>query len=85
MDTIQLTKQQQARLNQCVMEINANRAKIAPLQDIEKALQMTVQMVLQTILEAHDVDPAASYQMNADATALVRVEPKEHHGLAVAS
>ncbi|NDD55604.1 hypothetical protein EBZ39_17355, partial [bacterium] len=64
MDTIQLTKQQQARLNQCVLEINANRAKIAPLQDIEKALQMTVQMVLQTILEAHDVDPAASYQMN---------------------
>ncbi|NBW22854.1 MAG: hypothetical protein EBR82_84405 [Caulobacteraceae bacterium] len=77
MDTIQLTKQQHARLNQCVMEINANRAKIAPLQDIEKALQMTVQMVLQTILEAHDVDPAASYQMNADATALVRVEAKE--------
>ena len=77
MDTIQLTKQQQARLNQCVLEINANRAKIAPLQDIEKALQMTVQMILQTILEAHDVDPAASYQMNADATALVRVEAKE--------
>jgi hypothetical protein len=38
---------------------------------------MTVQMVLQTILESHDVDPAASYQMNADATALVRVEAKE--------
>jgi hypothetical protein len=59
------------------LEINANRAKIAPLQDIEKTLQMTVQMVLQTILESHDVDPAASYQMNADATALVRVEAKE--------
>jgi hypothetical protein len=77
MDTIQLTKQQQTRLNQCVMEINANRAKIAPLQDIDKTLQMTVQMVLQTILESQDVDPAASYQMNADATALVRVEAKE--------
>jgi hypothetical protein len=77
MDTIQLTKQQQARLNQCVMEINANRAKIAPLQDIEKALQMTVQMVLQTILESHDVDANDTYQMNADATALVRVEAKE--------
>ena len=77
MDTIQLTKQQQARLQHIAAEINANRAKIAPLQDIDKALQMTVQMVLQTILEAHDVDPAASYQMNADATALVRVEAKE--------
>jgi hypothetical protein len=77
MDTIQLTKQQQARLNQCVMEINANRAKIAPLQDMDKTLQMTVQMVLQTILEAHEVDPNDSYQMNADATALVRVEAKE--------
>jgi hypothetical protein len=77
MDTIQLTKQQQARLNQCVLEINANRAKIAPLQDIEKALQMTVQMVLQTILESHDVDANDTYQMNADATALVRVEAKE--------
>jgi hypothetical protein len=85
MDTIQLTKQQQARLQQIAAEINANRAKIAPLQDIDKVLQMTVQMVLQTILEASDVDPTASYQMNADATALVRVEPKEHHGLAVAS
>jgi len=80
-----LTKQQQARLQQIAAEINANRAKIAPLQDIDKVLQMTVQMVLQTILEASDVDPTASYQMNADATALVRVEPKEHHGLAVAS
>lgn len=59
------------------MEINANRAKIAPLQDIEKALQMTVQMVLQTILESHDVDANDTYQMNADATALVRVEAKE--------
>ena len=77
MDTIQLTKQQQARLNQCVMEINANRAKIAPLQDIEKALQMTVQMVLQTILESHEVDADDTYQMNADATALVRVEARE--------
>ena len=77
MDTIQLTKQQQTRLQHIASEINANRAKIAPLQDIEKTLQMTVQMVLQTILEAHDVDPAASYQMNADATALVRVEAKE--------
>ena len=77
MDTIQLTKQQQARLNQCVMEINANRAKIAPLQDIEKALQMTVQMILQTILESHEVDANDTYQMNADATALVRVEAKE--------
>jgi hypothetical protein len=77
MDTIQLSKQQQARLNQCVLEINANRAKIAPLQDIEKALQMTVQMVLQTILESHDVDANDTYQMNADATALVRVEAKE--------
>jgi cell division FtsZ-interacting protein ZapD len=77
MDTIQLTKQQQARLNQCVMEINANRAKIAPLQDIDKALQMTVQMVLQTILESHEVDANDTYQMNADATALVRVEAKE--------
>ncbi len=77
MDTIQLTKQQQARLNQCVMEINANRAKIAPLQDIDKALQMTVQMILQTILEAHEVDVNDTYQMNADATALVRVEAKE--------
>jgi hypothetical protein len=74
MDTIQLTKQQQARLNQCVMEINANRAKIAALQDIEKALQMTVQMVLQTILEAHEVDANDTYRMNDDATALVRVE-----------
>jgi hypothetical protein len=74
MDTIQLTKQQQARLNQCVMEINANRAKIAPLQDIEKALQMTVQMVLQTILESHGVDANNTYRMNEDATALVRVE-----------
>ena len=80
-----MTKQQQARLQQIAAEINANRAKIAPLQDIDKVLQMTVQMVLQTILEASDVDPTASYQMNADATALVRVEPKEHHGLAVAS
>ena len=77
MDTIQLTKQQQARLIQCVMEINANRAKIAPLQDIEKALQMTVQMVLQTILESHEVDADDTYQMNADATALVRVEARE--------
>jgi hypothetical protein len=77
MDTIQLTKQQQARLNQCVMEINANRAKIAPLQDIDKSLQMTVQMVLQTILESHEVDANDTYQMNADATALVRVEAKE--------
>jgi len=77
MDTIQLTKQQQARLNQCVLEINANRAKIAPLQDIEKALQMTVQMILQTILESHEVDANDTYQMNADATALVRVEAKE--------
>jgi hypothetical protein len=85
MDIIQLTKQQQARLKQCVMEINANQAKIASFQDIDKALQMTVQMVLQTILESHEVDPNDSYQMNADATALVRVEPKEHHGLAVAS
>lgn len=85
MDTIQLTKQQQARLQQIATEINANRAKIAPLQDIDKTLQMTVQMVLQTIMEAHEVDPNDSYQMNADATALVRVEPKEHHGLAVAS
>jgi hypothetical protein len=85
MDTIQLTKQQQTRLQHIASEINANRAKIAPLQDIDKTLQMTVQMVLQTILEAHEVDPSDSYQMNADATALVRVEPKEHHGLAVAS
>jgi hypothetical protein len=77
MDTIQLTKQQQTRLQHIASEINANRAKIAPLQDIDKSLQMTVQMVLQTILEAHEVDPNDSYQMNADATALVRVEAKE--------
>jgi len=77
MDSIQLTKQQQARLQQIASEINANRAKIGPLQDIDKSLQMTVQMVLQTILEAHEVDPNASYQINADATALVRVEAKE--------
>lgn len=76
MDSIQLTKQQQARLQQIASEINANRAKIGPLQDIDKSLQMTVQMVLQTILEAHEVDPNASYQINADATALVRVESK---------
>ena len=74
MDTIQLTKQQQARLNQCVMEINANGAKIAMLQDIDKALKMTVQMVLQTILESHGVDDNDTYRMNDDATALVRVE-----------
>jgi hypothetical protein len=85
MDTIQLTKQQQTRLQHIASEINANRAKIAPLQDIDKSLQMTVQMVLQTILEGHDVDPSASYQMNADATALVRVEAKENNGLVVAS
>jgi hypothetical protein len=77
MDTIQLTKQQQTRLQHIASEINANRAKIAPLQDIDKSLQMTVQMVLQTILEAHDVDANDTYQMNADATALVRVEAKE--------
>jgi flagellar biosynthesis/type III secretory pathway M-ring protein FliF/YscJ len=77
MDTIQLTKQQQTRLQHIASEINANRAKIAPLQDIEKSLQMTVQMVLQTILEAHEVDANDTYQMNADATALVRVEAKE--------
>jgi hypothetical protein len=77
MDTIQLSKQQQTRLQHIASEINANRAKIAPLQDIEKSLQMTVQMVLQTILEAHEVDANDTYQMNADATALVRVEAKE--------
>jgi hypothetical protein len=77
MDIIQLTKQQQTRLQHIASEINANRAKIAPLQDKDTSLQMTVQMVLQTILEAHEVDPNDSYQMNADATALVRVEAKE--------
>jgi hypothetical protein len=34
-------------------------------------------MVLQTILESHEVDANDTYQMNADATALVRVEAKE--------
>ena len=77
MDTIQLSKQQQTRLQHIASEINANRAKIAPLQDMDKALQMTVQMILQTILEAHEVDANDTYQMNADATALVRVEAKE--------
>ena len=75
--TIQLTKQQQTRLQHIASEINANRAKIAPLQDMDKALQMTVQMILQTILESHEVDANDTYQMNADATALVRVEAKE--------
>ena len=77
MDTIQLTKQQQTRLQHIASEINANRAKIAPLQDIDKSLQMTVQMVLQTILESHEVDANDTYQMNEDATALVRVLAKE--------
>jgi hypothetical protein len=38
---------------------------------------MTVQMILQTILEAHEVDANDTYRMNEDATALVRVEAKE--------
>ena len=70
MDTIQLTDAQQARFKQMIAEINAVRARIAPLQDLDKSLQMSVQIVLQTILEMHGVAPTAIYEMSNDGTAL---------------
>ena len=70
MDTIQLTDAQRARFKQMIAEINGVRARIAPLQDLDKSLQMSVQIVLQTILEMHEVAPTAIYEMNNDGTAL---------------
>ena len=76
MTHIDLSDHQQARLQQLIREAEAVEARIAPLQDTAKALQMAIQNVMATILECNGAPDDQQFTLSKDLKRLVAA-PKE--------
>lgn len=76
--TLALSEKQQMRIKQLVRELQIVEAKIGSLEDLRKSFQMSIQAMLATVLEFHDVPESAQYALSNDATSLELVAaPKE--------
>lgn len=76
--TLALSEKQQTRIKQMVRELQIVEAKIGPLEDLRKSFQMSIQAMLATVLEFHDVPESAQYALSDDAASLELVPtPKE--------
>lgn len=75
--TITLTERQHGRIKQLVAELQAVEQKIGPLQDLQKSFQMSIQLLMATVLESHEVSETMNFTLSQDLRSLIATPPEE--------
>lgn len=75
--TIQLTELQHSRIKQLVAELQSVEQKISPLQDLKKSFEMSIQLVMATVIEAHGAPDTQVFTLSQDLRCLIAAPPEE--------
>jgi hypothetical protein len=75
--TIELTERQHSRIKQLVTELQAVERKINPLQDLQKSFQMSIQLLMATVIESHGAPDTQNFTLSQDLRSLVATPPEE--------
>ena len=75
--TITLTERQHGRIKQLVAELQAVEQKIGPLKDLQKSFQMSIQLLMATVLESHEASETMNFTLSQDLRSLIATPPEE--------